>query len=131
MPPQQPMTLPIEQALQQAIAQQKAGQLQDAERLYRAILEVQPRNPDANHNLGGLAVDAGKPDTALPFLKTALEANPTQEQYWLSYIEALLAAGKVQDAQSALRQGMKQGLSGTAVDTLMVHIKKMRQTPSA
>jgi len=76
------MTLSIEQALQQAIAQQKAGQLQDAERLYRAILEAQPRNPDANHNLCGLAVDVGKPDAALPFLKTALDANQTQEKYW-------------------------------------------------
>jgi predicted Zn-dependent protease len=102
------MTLSIKQALQQAIAQQKAGQLQDAERLYRTILDVQPCNPDANHNLSGLSVDVGKPDAALPFLKTALEANPTQEQYWLSYIEALPVAGKVQDAQSVLRQGMKQ-----------------------
>ncbi|MEN6331055.1 MAG: tetratricopeptide repeat protein [Smithella sp.] len=108
MPHQQPMTLSIEKVLQQAIAQQKAGQLKDAERLYRAVLEVQPRNPDANHNLGGLAVDAGKPDAALPFLKTAVEVNPRQEQYWLSYIEALLAAGKVQDAQSVLQQGMCQ-----------------------
>lgn len=76
------MTLSIKQALQQAIAQQKAGQLQDVERLYRAIIEVQSHNPDASHNLGGLAVDMDKPDAVLPFLKTALKANPTQEQYW-------------------------------------------------
>ena len=40
----------IEQALQQ-VAAHKAGKLQEAERFYRAILQSQPKHPDANHNL--------------------------------------------------------------------------------
>lgn len=55
-PPQQDATLTVDQALQQAIAHHKQNQLQDAERLYRAILQIQPNHPDANHNLGVLAV---------------------------------------------------------------------------
>ena len=50
------MKLTIEQALQQGVAAHKEGKLQDAERLYRAILQSQPKHPDANHNLGVLAV---------------------------------------------------------------------------
>ena len=54
------MELTVDQALKEAIAAHKEGKLQDAERLYRAILEAQPSHPDANHNLGVLAVAVGK-----------------------------------------------------------------------
>ena len=54
------MELTIEKALQQGVAAHKQGKLQDAERLYRAILKSQPAHPDANHNLGVLAVSVNK-----------------------------------------------------------------------
>ena len=47
------MELTIEQALQQGVAAHKEGKLQDAERLYQAILQSQPMHPDANHNFRG------------------------------------------------------------------------------
>ena len=50
------MELTIEQALQQGIAAHKEGKLQDAERLYRAILTSKPAHSDTNYNLGVLAV---------------------------------------------------------------------------
>ena len=59
------MELTIEQALQQGVAAHKEGKLQDAERLYRAIIQSQPLHPDANHNLGVMAVSVNKPDVAL------------------------------------------------------------------
>ena len=84
------MELTIEQALQRAVEAHKAGKLQDAETLYRAILQAQPKHPDANHNLGVLAVSLNKTDAALPLFKIALEANPNQGQFWLSYVDALI-----------------------------------------
>ena len=84
------MEVTIEQALQQGIAAHQAGKVQDAEKLYRAILQSQPLHPDANYNLGVLAVSFNKAGAALPLFKTALEANPKIEQFWLSYIDALI-----------------------------------------
>ena len=84
------MELTIEQALQQGVAAHKEGKLQEAERFYRAILQAQPAHPDANHNLGVIAVSVNKTGAALPFFKTALEANPKIDQFWLSYIDALI-----------------------------------------
>jgi predicted Zn-dependent protease len=84
------MELTIKQALQQGIAAHAEGKLKEAERLYRTILQSQPLHPDANHNLGVLAVSVNKADAALPLFKTALEANPKIEHFWLSYIEALI-----------------------------------------
>ena len=50
------MELTTEQVLQQGVAAHKEGKLQEAERLYRTILQSQPAHPGANHNLGMLAV---------------------------------------------------------------------------
>jgi len=52
-------TLSLEEALQEAVAHHRAGRLGEAEELYRAILEVQPEQPDANHNLGVVALQTG------------------------------------------------------------------------
>ena len=67
--------LNINETLQKGIEAHKAGQVQEADRLYTAILKAQPKHPDANHNMGVLAVGVGKVQEALPFFKTALEAN--------------------------------------------------------
>ena len=82
-----PMELTIEQALQQAVEAHKAGKLQDAEALYRAILQAQPKHPDANHNLGVLAVSLNKSELALPLFKIAPEVNLKQVQFWICYID--------------------------------------------
>ena len=93
------MELTIDQALQQGIASHKEGKLQDAERLYRAILQSQPNHPDANHNLGVLAVAVGKALEAIPRFKLALEVNPNSEQFWLSYIDALIKVERFDEAK--------------------------------
>ena len=103
------MELTIEQALQQGVAAHKEGKLQDAERLYRAILRSQPKHPDANHNLGVLAVSANNADVALPLFKTALEANPQIEQFWLSYIDTLIKEQKFENAKQVFEQAKSWG----------------------
>ena len=74
------MELTLEEALQKAVEAHKAGQLQEADRLYTAIIQAQPKHPDANHNMGVLAVGVGKIQESLPFFKIALEANPNTSQ---------------------------------------------------
>ena len=112
------MELTIEEAIQRGVAAHKEGKLDEAEKLYRSILGVQPKHPDANHNLGVIAVSVGKVDGALPFFKLALEANSNVEQYWLSYIDALIKLGQLDAAGKVLEQGRGVGLSGEKVDAL-------------
>ena len=112
------MELTIEQALQQGIAAHKAGKLEEAERLYRAILQSQPAHPDVNHNLGVIAVSVNKADVALPFFKTALEANPKIELFWLSYIDALIKEKQFDNAKQALKQAEKQGVAAEKLNVL-------------
>jgi protein O-GlcNAc transferase len=96
-------TLSLDAALQQAISHHQAGRLREAEQLYRAILQVQPLQAEANHNLGVIACQVGQHAAGLPYLKTAVSARPDHKQFLLSYADALLATGHVQEVQQILQ----------------------------
>ncbi len=117
------MELTIEQALQEGVQAHRAGKLQDAERLYRAVLQSQPLHADANHNLGVLAVSVNKSDAALPLFKTALEANPKIEQFWLSYIGALIKTEKFDDARQTVADAKQAGI---ATDKLQIYEEQLQ-----
>ena len=117
--------------IEQAVEAQTAGKLEEAEALYRAILKDQPKHPDANHNLGVLAVSVNKPADALPLLRTALEANPNQGQYWLSYIDALIKDNQPETARVVLEQGKKMGLSAEQVDALSQRLASRSEEPES
>jgi len=121
------MELTIEQALQQGVAAHKEGKVQDAEKLYRAILQSQPLNPDANHNLGLIAISVNKTEAALPLFKTALEANPKIEQFWLSYIDALITEQQFENARQALKQAKKQGVAGEKLNVLEAQLASINK----
>ena len=120
----------IEQALQQGVIAHKEGKLKDAERLYRTILQSQPKHPDANHNLGVLAVSINKTDAALPLFKTALEANSKIEQFWLSYIDALIKEKHFDDARQVLKQAKKQGVDKGRLNALEAQLSTKTEKPS-
>ena len=121
------MELTVEQALRQGIAAHKEGKLQDAERFYRAILQSQPLHSDANHNLGLIAVSVNKIDAALPLFKTALEANPKIEQFWLSYIDALIKAQQFHNAKQVLEQAKTQGVAEEKLNSLKAQLSPKTQ----
>ncbi|MDA8713951.1 tetratricopeptide repeat protein [Planktomarina temperata] len=122
--------LTIDQALQQGIEAHKAGQVQEADRLYTAILKAQPKHPDANHNMGALAVGVGKVEQALPFFKTALEANANTAQFWLSYIDALIKLDKLSEAKAVLDQAKSKGAKGDGFDQLEQSLQEARREPA-
>ena len=55
---------------------------------------------------------------SLPHFKAAIEANPNEEQYWLSFIDALIKLGRMDDARKILEQGKANGLKGEKVNAL-------------
>ena len=119
------MELTIKQALQRGVAAHKEGKIQEAERLYRAILKSQPLHPNANHNLGLIAVSVNKPDVALPLFKTALEANPKIELFWLSYIDALIKEKQFDNAKQALKQAENQGVATEKLNVLKTQLTQI------
>ncbi|CAM9550268.1 unnamed protein product, partial [Phaeothamnion confervicola] len=101
----------LERAFGLAIEAHRASRLGDAERWYRAILASHAAHPDASHNLGVLLVDLGRVDEALPLLCAALESNAESEAFWLSYVGALVRAGKPDEAARIVEVGLRHDLS--------------------
>ena len=122
------MELTIEQALQQGVAAHKKGQVEEAERLYKAILNSQPAQPDANHNLGVLLVSINKTDAALPLFKVAVETNSKVDQFWLSYIDALIKAKQGENAKQVLEQAKNQGVAEYKLDILKTQLNSLNTT---
>ena len=118
------MELTIDQALQKGIEAHKAGKVQEADRLYTAILKAQPKHPDANHNMGVLAVGLGQVKEALPFFKTALEADPNINQFWLSYVDALIKLDQMDEAKTVLDQVKEKGAKGVHFDKLKKRLEE-------
>ena len=112
------MELNIEQALKQAAAAHREGKVEHAESLYRSILQLQPSHPDANHNLGVLAVSMNKEKEALPLFKAALEANSNIDQFWVSYIDALIREKQFESAEKVLEQAKNLGIDKEKLELL-------------
>ena len=112
------MASTINQVLRQGVTAHEDGKHREAERLYRSILARRPTHPEANHNLGVLAVVMGKIEAALPYFKAAIENDPGQIQYWLNCIEAFIKLDQIDNAKQLLKQGRKHGLSGDQTDEL-------------
>jgi tetratricopeptide (TPR) repeat protein len=75
--------------------------------------------------MGVLALGVGKIEQALPFFKTALEANPATAQFWLSYIDTLIKVDKFADAKAVLDQAKSNGAKGDGFDKLEQRLKGM------
>jgi len=68
--------------------------------------------------MGVLSVGVGKVQEALPFFKTALEANPATAQFWLSFIDTLIKLDQLADAKAVLDQAKSNGAKGDGFDML-------------
>lgn len=86
-------------ALRQATHHHQAGQLQQAEQLYRQVLEVEPKNADALHLLGVIASQAGEYEAAVNLITQALEIKP-------NYADAHYNLGNVLDNQGRFEEAI-------------------------
>ena len=109
----------IAQMLEKAVSEHKKGNLQEAEQVYREILASEPRNVHANHNLGVLLTSEYQTNDALDFFRLTLEENRKVEQFWLSYIEALIFLNDSDKAMEAINLAKEEGFSGAKFDNLL------------
>ena len=117
----------IEELMHKGVELHKSGKVEVAAQLYSVVLKEHPEHPDANHNMGVLAVGIGKIPEALRFFETALEANADVAQFWVSYIDALIGAGRMGDAQAVLDQAKSNGARGEGFDQLEARLNVSAQ----
>ena len=94
--------------LKTAITTHQNGKLEEAEILYREVLSTEPKQSDANHNLGLILTSKDKIEEALILFKVATEINPNIEQYWISYINALIKQNRLEEAEITCKKILTQ-----------------------
>ena len=75
-PPARPPLPPGTGVLENAIRIHQAGRLDEAEKIYRQILEADPGHADALHYLGVLAHQKDRQEEAAELISKAIAANP-------------------------------------------------------
>jgi protein O-GlcNAc transferase len=104
------MKMTLDDTQQKDIETQRVDDVDEARAKYTAILDTDPNNLEANHNMGVLAFREGNKEDALEFFETALATNPTVGQIWLSYIDVLIDLNRTADAQSAFDLAKSKGI---------------------
>jgi tetratricopeptide (TPR) repeat protein len=112
------------QTLQSGLEAHRRGDLNAAERHYRAVLQAAPDTLDAHNLLGRLLVQAGRAADAIPLLRHALDRNAGQPALWISYAEALLTYGAHAAAREAAEKARQ--LAPKDIDALYVWAEAQR-----
>jgi predicted O-linked N-acetylglucosamine transferase (SPINDLY family) len=96
-----------QQRLASALAEHRAGRLDQAEAVYRAVLAEDPGNAEAAHLLGVAALQRGRPADAVAMLRQATAIQPSHAKAWNNLGNALFATGDKPGAEAAFRSAIK------------------------
>ncbi len=94
------------QAMQLAMQNHNAGNLQQAEALYRNVLQADPNHSDALHLLGVLAAQVERYDIACELIQKAISINNAVPDYYSNLGNALKDQGKLAEAISYYQQAI-------------------------
>lgn len=96
----------IPDALVLALQHHQAGRLQEAEVLYRQILQVEPDHPDALHLLGLIARQVGQHETAVELIARAIARKPAFAEAYYNLANVLNEQGKWEQAAAHYRHAL-------------------------
>lgn len=85
---------------------------------YRSVLAKEPSHAEANHHLGIILAQTEGALDALPMLEAAITSKPECEQFWVTYIDALVMTGAIAQVVDALALGLSFGLASTTAEIL-------------
>jgi len=111
-------SLPVEDMLKQAVQFQHDSLFEQAIIAYKTILAKEPTHAEANHHFGVIVAQTVGALDALPMLETAITSKPECEQFWVTYIDALVMSGAIAQVVDALALGLNFGLASTTAEIL-------------
>jgi predicted O-linked N-acetylglucosamine transferase (SPINDLY family) len=99
--------LTVPEALQLAVQHHQAGNLQQAEQIYRAILQADPQQVDALHLLGLIASQVGQHEAAIACIGQALGYKPDFPEAHYNLGNVLSGRGKLEEAVAHYQQAVR------------------------
>jgi tetratricopeptide (TPR) repeat protein len=97
----------VSDALSLAIRHHQSGDVQQAERIYRQILQADANNFNALHLLGLIALQVGRIDAAVDCISQALRLMPDFAEAHFNLGLALRRQGKLAEAMASWRQALR------------------------
>jgi tetratricopeptide (TPR) repeat protein len=97
----------IAEALALAVRHHQAGNIAQAEQLYRQVLLADAGNPEALHLLGVLACQVGQYAMAVDFNRQALVRNPTRASTHFNLASAYHGLGRREEAVDCYREAIR------------------------
>jgi protein O-GlcNAc transferase len=101
------MELTVKQAMESAVAHHRAGRLEQAEEIYRRILQADADVPDALEMLGAALSQRGKHQEGLAMIDRALLLRPGAADYHANRGLILSNLGRQEDAIAAYRKALE------------------------
>ncbi|ACT47821.1 CDP-glycerol:poly(glycerophosphate) glycerophosphotransferase [Methylotenera mobilis JLW8] len=123
--------LPVEEVLKHAVQLQHDSLFELATVAYKTILAKVPNHAEANHHFGVMVAQTAGAVDALPMLETAITSKPECEQFWVTYIDALVMSGAIPQVVDALVLGLNFGLAATTAEILGQDIFSQLHTTQA
>ena len=93
--------------LRAALEHHRAGRLVEAEAIYRRVLQADPRQPDALHLLGMLALETGNAPAAHQLISQAIAHDPRAGVFRANLGLVLDRLGRRDEAMLALREALR------------------------
>jgi protein O-GlcNAc transferase len=103
------MSVSIPEALQLGISYHREGKLDEAEEVYKLILQIKPDEPDAMAMYGTLLSQKGLHDDGLHLIERALAIKPNQADFHANHGLVLFHAGQVDAAVNAYKRALQLG----------------------
>jgi protein O-GlcNAc transferase len=122
----------IDKAIQSAFNYHKTGNLQQAELIYKKILQKKPKNIDALYSLGMIYYQLGNYDLAIGYIKKALYLKSDIPEAYMYLGDALKAKGRFDDAIACYQKAitLNPKLVG-AYNNLGLSLQSKRQVDDA
>jgi protein O-GlcNAc transferase len=89
-----------------ALRHHQTGRLEEAERLYRQVLQTDPQHADALHFLGVIAHQRGRHEAALELLSAAITQNGRVASFHNNLGNVLKALGRLDEAVASYRRAL-------------------------
>ena len=97
----------MEITIQQAIKAHQESRIEEAERLYRSILENHPSNFTAHYNLGNLLKALGKLDEAAASFRKAIKLKPDCVEAYNNLGNTLKGFDRFDEAEASFRKALE------------------------
>ncbi|SRR5579883_473800 len=99
----------LSQTLNEAREHHQAGRLEQAERGYRSILQVDPNHAEALHLLGLMAYQVGKLDAANQYIARAIQLKNNEPTFFSNLGLVYQAQGRLDEAAASFRHAIRLG----------------------